>query len=131
MYRQGASIVFNVAGGTGLGIFEAAAEDGRWAIGVDSDQWLMLKDEKPELAARILTSMLKNVDNSLFRALKLHLEGKLAWGKAESLGIAEGGVGLAKNENYQKLTPEDIKARIEEAEKAILEGRIRVDTVFK
>jgi basic membrane protein A len=131
MYRQGASIVFNVAGGTGLGIFEAAAEDGSWAIGVDSDQWLMLKDEKPELAARILTSMLKNVDNSLFRALKLHLEGKLAWGKAESLGIAEGGVGLAKNENYQKLTPEDIKARIEEAEKAILEGRIRVDTVFK
>jgi basic membrane protein A len=71
------------------------------------------------------------VDNSLFRALKLHLEGKLAWGKAEPLGIAEGGVGLAKNENYQKLTPEDIKARIEEAEKAILEGRIRVDTVFK
>jgi len=131
MYRQGASIVFNVAGGTGLGIFEAAAEDGRWAIGVDSDQWFMLKDEKPELAARILTSMLKNVDNSLFRALKLHLEGKLPWGKAESLGIAEGGVGLAKNENYEKLTPEDVKARIEEAEKAIREGRIRVDTVFK
>lgn len=131
MYRQGASIVFNVAGGTGLGVLEAAAEEGRWSIGVDSDQWFMLKDQKPEVAARILTSMLKNVDNSIYRALKLALEGKAPWGRAEALGIAEGGVGLAKNENYQKLTPEDVKARIEEAEKAIVEGRIRVETVFK
>ncbi len=131
MYRQGAVIVFNVAGGTGLGVLEAAAEEGRWSIGVDSDQWFMLKDQKPEVAARILTSMLKNVDNSIYRALRLALEGKVPWGQAEALGIAEGGVGLAKNENYEKLTPEDVKARIEEAEKAILEGRIRVDTVFK
>ncbi|MCS7251554.1 MAG: BMP family ABC transporter substrate-binding protein [Anaerolineae bacterium] len=130
MYRQGASIVFNVAGGTGLGILEAAAEEGRWAIGVDSDQWLMLKDQKPEVAAHILTSMLKNVDRSIYWALKLTLEGKIPWGRVETLGIAEGGVGLAKNENYQKLTPDDVKARIEEAEKAILEGRIQVNTVF-
>lgn len=131
MYQQGASIVFNVAGGTGLGIFEAAAEDGRWAIGVDSDQWLILKDQKPELASRILTSMMKNVDNSLFRALKLALENKVPWGKAEALGIAEGGVGLAKNENYDKLTPADVKARIDQAEQDILAGKIKVDTVFK
>lgn len=131
MYQQGASIVFNIAGGTGLGIFEAAAEDGRWAIGVDSDQWLILKDQKPEMAARILTSMMKNVDNSLFRALKMALENKVPWGKAESLGIAEGGVGLAKNDNYNKLTPDDVKAKVEQAEKDILAGKIKVDTVFK
>ncbi len=131
MYQQGASIVFNIAGGTGLGIFEAAAEDGRWAIGVDSDQWLILKDQKPEMAARILTSMMKNVDNSLFRALKMALENKVPWGKAESLGIAEGGVGLAKNDNYNKLTPDDVKAKVDQAEKDILAGKIKVDTVFK
>ncbi len=131
MYQQGASIVFNVAGGTGLGIFEAAAEDKRWAIGVDSDQWLILKDQKPELADRILTSMMKNVDNSLFRALKMALENRVPWGKAESLGIAEGGVGLAKNERYEKLTPPEIKARINQAEQDILSGKIKVNTVFK
>lgn len=131
MYQQGASIVFNVAGGTGEGIFEAAAEDGRWAVGVDSDQWLILKDQKPRVAERILTSMMKNVDNSLFRALQLALEDRVPWGRAESLGIAEGGVGLAKNEHYERVTPPEIKARIEQAEQAILNGQIAVDTVFK
>ncbi|MER3437275.1 MAG: BMP family ABC transporter substrate-binding protein [Chloroflexota bacterium] len=130
MYQQGASIVFNVAGGTGLGIFEAAAEDGHWAIGVDSDQWLILKDQKPELADRILTSMQKNVDNSLFRALKLYLDGQLPFGKAEPLGLAEGGVGLSKNEQYNKLTPDDVKARIDQAEQDIINGKIKVETVF-
>ncbi|MBC7233875.1 MAG: BMP family ABC transporter substrate-binding protein [Chloroflexi bacterium] len=130
MYEQGADIVFNVAGGTGMGIFEAAEEQNRYAIGVDSDQAIIVKDTDPQQAERILTSMLKNVDNSLFRALKLHLEGKLVYGQAEYLGIAEGGVGLAKNEYYEKYTPTDVKARVEQAEKDILEGKIKVDTAF-
>ncbi len=131
MYRQGAAIVFNVAGGTGVGILEAAAEDGRWAIGVDSDQYLIFKDQKPAIANRILTSMLKNVDNSLFRALRLATQGQVPWGRAEALGIAEGGVGLARNENYMKWTPADVRARIDQAERDIRAGRIKVDTVFR
>jgi len=130
MYEQGADIVFNVAGGTGMGIFEAAEEKGHYAIGVDSDQAMIVKDTNPAQAERILTSMMKNVDNSLFRALKLHLEGKLVYGQAEYLGIAEGGVGLAKNEYYEKYTPDDVKAAIEEAEQKILSGEIKVDTAF-
>jgi len=131
MYRQGAAIVFNVAGGTGVGILEAAAEDGRWAIGVDSDQYEIFKTQKPAIANRILTSMLKNVDNSLFRALRLAREGKVAWGKAEALGIAEGGVGLARNENFTKWTPADVVAAVGQAEKDILGGKIKVETVFR
>jgi basic membrane protein A len=131
MYRQGAAIVFNVAGGTGVGILEAAAEDGRWAIGVDSDQYEIFKTQKPAIASRILTSMLKNVDNSLFRALRLAREGRAPWGKAEALGIAEGGVGLARNENFKKWTPADVVAAVDRAERDILARRITVQTVFK
>lgn len=131
MYRQGAAIVFNVAGGTGVGILEAAAEDGRWAIGVDSDQYEIFKAQKPAIANRILTSMLKNVDNSLHRALRLAREGKVPWGKAEALGIAEGGVGLARNENFKKWTPADVVAAIDQAQRDILSGKIKVETVFK
>jgi len=131
LYRQGAAIVFNVAGGTGVGILEAAAEDGRWAIGVDSDQYEIFKAQKPAIANRILTSMLKNVDNSLYRALKLAQEGKAPWGKAEALGIAEGGVGLARNDNFKKWTPADVVAAISAAERDILGKKIKVDTVFK
>jgi len=131
LYRQGAAIVFNVAGGTGVGILEAAAEDGRWAIGVDSDQYEIFKAQKPAIANRILTSMLKNVDNSLYRALKLAKDGTAPWGKAEALGIAEGGVGLARNDNFKKWTPADVVAAISAAERDILGKKIKVDTVFK
>jgi basic membrane protein A len=130
MYQQGADIVFNVAGGTGVGIFQAAEEVGRYAIGVDSDQALIVEETDPAQAERILTSMLKNVDNSLYRAIRLHLEGELPYGSAEALGVAEGGVGLARNKYYDMHTPDEVKDRIQEAEEALLNGEIVVDTVF-
>jgi basic membrane protein A len=74
--------------------------------------------------------MMKNVDNSLYRALKMHLDGTLPYGKAEALGVSEGGVGLAYNEYYDANTPDDIKAKIEQAETDLTSGKITVDTVF-
>jgi len=129
-YDQGADISFNVAGETGLGLLDAAKEKNRYAIGVDSDQYLMFKDSDPEKAAHIVTSMMKNVDNSLFRGIKLHMEGKLEYGKAEALGIKEGGVGVADNENYKKLVPEEFRKKIKELEEKIINGEIVVDTAF-
>ncbi len=129
-YSQGADIVFQIAGGTGQGVFEAAQEDGKYAIGVDSDQAIIIKDADPAQAERILTSMMKNVDNSLFRGLKMHLEGTAPYGEIEALGIAEGGVGLARNEYYEKHTPEEVKKLVDEAEQKVINGEITVDTAF-
>jgi len=131
MYQQGADIVFQIAGGTGVGVFQAAQETKKIAIGVDSDQATIIKDTDPEQAKVIYTSMLKNVDNAMYRALKMHLDGTLVYGKAEALGVAEGGVGLAKNDIYESVTPADVKAAIEQAEKDLLAGKIKVDTAFK
>ena len=130
MYEQGADIVFQIAGGTGVGVFEAAHEQEHFAIGVDSDQAVIVAETDPDQAERILTSMLKNVDNSIFRAVTLHLEGELPYGSSESLGIPEGGVGLAKNEFYDAATSDDIKAMVEAAEAAVVAGEIEVQTVF-
>ena len=129
-YDQGADIAFNVAGETGLGLLDAAKEKKRYAIGVDSDQYLLYKDSDPEKASFIITSMLKNVDKSLYRAIKLYLEGKLEFGKAEALGIKEDGVGIADNENFKKLVPQEFVEKIKEIEKKILNGEIKVDTAF-
>ncbi|MEW6106266.1 MAG: BMP family ABC transporter substrate-binding protein [Bacillota bacterium] len=129
-YEMGADIGFNVAGGTGLGQLDAAKEKGRYAIGVDSDQALLFKDSDPAKADLILTSMLKRVDNSLFRAVKLFIEGKLPFGKAETLGIKEEAVGLAKNEFYMKNVPASIRARIDELERLVRSGEIKVSTAF-
>jgi basic membrane protein A len=130
-YNQGADIVYQIAGGTGQGVFEAAAEDGRYAIGVDSDQALVVEEADPDQAARILTSMMKNVDNSLFRAIDLHLKGELPYGQIEALGIAEDGVGLARNKFYDESTPDEVKSLVDEAEQKILAGDITVETAFE
>ncbi len=130
-YSQGADIVFQIAGGTGQGVFEAATEDGKYAIGVDSDQAMAVAEADPAQAQRILTSMLKNVDNSIVRALQLHIDGTLPYGQVENLGIAEGGVGLARNEYYEKNTPDSVKQLVDEAEAKVTSGEIVVDTAFK
>ena len=130
-YSQGADIVFQIAGGTGQGVFEAAAEDGKYAIGVDSDQALAVQDADPAQAERILTSMLKNIDNSIVRALQLHQDGTLPYGQAEYLGIAEGGVGLARNEYYETSTPDSVKQLVDEAEAKVISGEIVVETAFQ
>ncbi|MBN1562577.1 MAG: BMP family ABC transporter substrate-binding protein [Anaerolineae bacterium] len=130
MYEQKADIVFQIAGGTGEGVFEAALEQDRYAIGVDSDQAALYVDDKPELANRILTSMMKNVGFSLYRAVDLHLKGELVYGAEEQLGIAEGGVGLAYNDIYFDNTPEYILDLIDAVEMAVDEGDISIISAF-
>jgi basic membrane protein A len=129
-YEQGADIAFNVAAETGIGLLDAAKDKDRYAIGVDSDQYFLYKDTDPAKSANIVTSMMKNVDESLYRAIKMYIEGNLPLGQAEALGIAEGGVGVADNENYRKLIPEAFREKIKELEEKIRSGEIKVDTAF-
>lgn len=86
------------------------------------------EETKPEQAKLILTSMMKNVDNSLYRALKLYGEGRLSFGQAEYLGLREGGVGLARNKYYQEATPSEVKLKVDQAERDIVEEKIPVKT---
>lgn len=130
MYEQKADIVFQIAGGTGVGVFEAAKEQNKYAIGVDSDQATIIMETDPDQAARVLTSMQKNVDNSLVRAAKLYQEGNLPLGKAENLGLAEGGVSLSVNDIYTKATPENVQKLIAAVTEAVSKGDIKVNTVF-
>ena len=74
--------------------------------------------------------MLKNVDNSLYRAIKGTLDGSITYGAAEALGIKEGGIGIADNENFVKVVPADVRAKIKSLEQQILSGKIKVGTAF-
>lgn len=124
MFEQKADIVFNIAGGSGLGMFEAAQEQGHYAIGVDSDQ----AAEYPDLAPYILTSMMKRVDNSLVRAIDLHLAGELPYGEAETLGVAEEGIGLIYDDAYYERTPENILDLMDAVEEAMANGEFTINT---
>lgn len=128
-YNSGADISFNVAGGTGLGLIDAAKDKNKYAIGVDSDQAMLFKDSDPEKAAHIVSSAVKKIDQAIFNAVKAHKEGTLEYGTHNEMGIAEAGVGLAKNEFYEKL-PQAIKDQISEIEQKIAKGEIKVGTAF-
>jgi basic membrane protein A len=128
-YAQKADVVLG-AGQTGIGVFQAAQEQGKYAIGVDSDQATFLMDTNPDQAEHILTSMVKHVDYSLFRAVVLHLNGELPYGTLEELGVAGGGVGLAKNDIYDEATPGHVKDLVNAAEEAMINGEIPMNSAF-
>ncbi len=126
---KGVDIGFNVAGRAGLGQIEAALEANGYAIGVDSDQALLFADT-PEKANRIMSSAMKRVDNSLVRAIDMYFEGAMPIGVVEAVGLEEGGVGLVKNDVYESLVPEDVRAEIDKVEAGLKDGSIVVDSAF-
>lgn len=129
-FGEGASIVFQVAGATGQGVIEAAGETGKYVIGVDSDQAMLFEKSRPDTAKRIITSVLKQVDNVVVRAISLMKNGKLPLGKTESLGLKEGAIDLANNTFTQAIVPPSVWAEIEKTKADIVEGKIIVPTAF-
>ncbi|MDC7231143.1 MAG: BMP family ABC transporter substrate-binding protein [Sphaerochaetaceae bacterium] len=130
MFDQGVDIAFNGAAQAGLGLLDAGAIKERYTIGVDSDQYLLYKESNPDRAKFIVTSMLKNVGETLYRAIEMHIAGTLPYGEVENLGIEEKGVGLADNENFRAIAPQEFIDKIKDAEKKIQSGEIKVETAF-
>ena len=121
-------IIWGVAGNAGNGAAEAALETGKaWFIGVDSDQELTFS---PDLAAITLTSGLKNIGNSLVWLFDEWDAGRTYWGQVVELGIAEGGVGIVTDKNYDKLASAETKVAVEAAQNAILNGEVVVDSAL-
>ena len=131
--NNNADIFYQVAGGSGDGLFEACTElNDVWAIGVDSDQYAMYKDgENPEKADVILTSMLKEVGNSLVSIMHSIENGDDSmWGHTTRLGLAQDSVGIVDNDFYEANTPEDLRNEISEAADKIKSGELTVKSYF-
>lgn len=130
LYKQGCSIVFHAAGASGDGLFKAAEEAKKYAIGVDSDQGLIYaSDKQPATQARakwILTSMMKRVDNAVLAAGTEFIKGNGSMSSGEHrFGLKEDGVGFADNKyNHALLAP--YLTRINNLKKDIIAGKIVV-----
>jgi basic membrane protein A len=110
----GAGVVFQVAGGCGLGALDAAKEKGVWGIGVDADQSF--------LGPHILTSSVKRVDTAVFLAIKSVVDGKFKGGTNMIFGLKQDGVGIGK------ISPRVAKADVDAVNKVrddIISGKIR------
>jgi len=74
--------------------------------------------------------MLKNVDKSMLRAMKMNADGTLPWGTNELLGINEDGVGLALNKYYEENTPQEVKDQLAAAIEKVKAGEVEIPTVY-
>src|SRR4051812_33601342 len=116
MYQSGADIVYHAAGGSGQGVFEAAAEAGARAIGVDSDQYETVGD--PALQAVIMTSVLKRVDNAIESFVKDYAEGSVKGGTDIVNDLKSGGVGLSTSGGFI----DDIQSQLDDYSTKITNG---------
>ena len=112
-FAKGADVVFAAAGGTGIGVYAAAKDGGKLAIGVDSNQ----NHLHP---GTMLTSMVKRVDVAVYNSFKQHKPG------VTSLGLKEGGVDYALDQHNAKLVSADMKAKVDAAKADIIAGKVKV-----
>ncbi len=116
-YNSGADIIFHASGSTGLGVFEAARQKGKLAIGVDADQY-------HEAPGYILTSMIKKVDESVYKTIEKALHGEFKGGVWE-LGLKENGVDYVLDDNNRALISKDVLAKVDALRKEIEAGSIK------
>jgi len=117
-FDRGADIVYAAAGGTGVGVLQAAKDAGKLAIGVDSNQ----NHLHP---GTILTSMLKRVDVAAYNVFKTAKDGTWKPG-IQVLGLAEEGVGWALDEHNDKLVSAERRQRLDQIRADIIAGKIKV-----
>ena len=117
-FSQGADVIFAAAGGTGIGVYQAAKDAGKLAIGVDSNQ----NHLQP---GTMLTSMVKRVDLAAYTTYDQALKGTWKSG-ITVLGLAEGGVDWALDDNNASLVNADIKAKMAAIRGDIVDGTIAV-----
>jgi basic membrane protein A and related proteins len=114
---RGAKIVFQVAGGCGLGALSAAKEKDVWGIGVDADQSF--------LGPHVLTSAQKRVDEAVFRTIRNVVDGNFRGGLNATFGLAEDGVALGK---ISPKVPQEDRDALDEVERRLRQGEIDVPT---
>ena len=117
--EQGSGVVFQVAGGCGLGALDAAKQKHVWGIGVDADQSF--------LGPHVLTSALKRVDEAVFSTIKSVQDGSWKGGRNLVFGLSQNGVGLG---TFSPQVPQEDRAELDEIAKQIAAGDIRIPTTI-
>jgi basic membrane protein A and related proteins len=113
---QGADVVYAAAGGTGVGVLQTAADQGIFSIGVDSNQNYLHPGS-------VLTSMVKRVDVAVYNAFT---QGENLETGFSVLGLANGGIDYALDDNNASVFTADIKAAVDTAKAGIIDGSIKV-----
>lgn len=132
MYKEGdVNVLFAAASQAGLGCFDSAKNNNKHIIGVDSDQYEYFKDVDSAKASRIVTSVLKRVDLTLYEACEDFLEGELKYGVLQYEGLKEGKIGIVQNANYESIVSESNRQYMNSLIEGIINQEITVNSGLK
>ena len=130
-YRQGADIVYAIAGPASYGILDAAKASGNWGIGVDVDMALPFVGKDDAQANCIMTSAIKDWGYMAYYALERISKGEqIGWGTVEVYGVANGGATFVRNDIYKKSVPEAIQKEMEELFVKFEKGEMKAASFF-
>jgi basic membrane protein A len=124
MYNSGADIVYHASGNTGTGVFQAAQEEGKFAIGVDRDQSVT----KDSFADVILASMVKRVDTAVFNSIQALVDDEFPGGNVTTLGLEAEGVAAVYGQQLGSEIPQEVKDAVTSSREAIIAGDVSVPT---
>jgi basic membrane protein A len=124
MYNNGADIVYHASGNTGTGVFQAAQEQGKYAIGVDRDQSVT----KESFADVILASMVKRVDTAVYNSIQALVNDEFPGGSTTALGLADDGVAAVYGQQLGSEIPQEVRDAVASSRESIIAGDISVPT---
>jgi len=122
MYQNGADIVYHAAGATGVGVFQAAQAEGRFAFGVDQDQSIT----EESFADVILASMVKRVDTAVYESIANVIDDEHQGGETVALGLESNGVECVYGAEIGDQVPDEIVTAVADAREEIIAGNIDV-----
>ena len=122
MYDKGADIIYHAAGGSGTGVFKAAQGMGKFALGVDADQSKTL----PDYSDVILASMVKRVDEAVYRSIDNVRNGEFEGGSVNNLGLESDGVAAVYGDELGSEIPDEVKTALEDSRQKVIDGDISV-----
>lgn len=123
IYSQGADVIFQAAGPAGMGVMKVAKEQGKFAIGVDSDQ-------DHFYPGYVLTSMMKFVDHAIFDTIREFKEGRFSGGE-KLFGLKEEGVGISEMKYTRHMLSEEDWKSVEKVKQEIISGKIKVPSTLE
>lgn len=121
LIKQHASVIFAFAGTTGKGALYKVKEAGKWAIGVDVDQYYSI----PDVRSVLLTSCVKKLDTVVYSIMQEYRDGIFPGGQVKSHNLGNGGVSMAPFHDYSSVIPDSIKTALTNIEAGIKNGTIK------
>ena len=130
LYNQGAQIVYAPASQSIVGAVTASSDCDKYLIGCDTNVYSEMVGTDPELVRNVLSSSMKRMGDALVTAATGLWDGTMSVGENYSMGLAEGTVGLADNDNYQTLVSEEVRTQLDEISTLVGTGEVEIGSAY-